>query len=104
MAVFPKIKRKVNSFLRNEEGKISKEKIIKAGVLLSIVAIGTAKSAKADCVSSLNANTGGTHTNHCNSPVDVVYDSAAITATGTHGHATHSNHASHGSHGHGGAS
>jgi len=42
----PRIKKKINSFLVGEEGKISKQSLLKVGVLLGGTALGTVLSAK----------------------------------------------------------
>lgn len=47
MATIPKIKKKVSSFLRNEDGKISKENLIRAGILISALTIGSVKVVQA---------------------------------------------------------
>ena len=71
----PQIKKKVNAFLVGEEGKISKESVIKAGVLVSSVAVAT--------ISSVKVVHAG-HSNVVNPPT--CYDAYAT--------ATHSNHSS----------
>lgn len=43
---FPEIKKKVNSFLLEEEGKISKKNMIMGGVVLSAAAMSLLQSAK----------------------------------------------------------
>ena len=82
MIKIPKLKKKISAFLTKEDGRISKEKLIKTGVLLSAVAI-----------ASLNAvEAGWTHTN----TLSLTYDGSQ-TVTG--GHDNHSSHSSHSSHG-----
>ena len=80
MIKIPKLKKKVSSFLTKEDGKISKEKLIKAGVLLSAVAIASLKSVEADYV----------HKNN------LTLSHSGTTVTGSH-----DNHSSHSSSGHG---
>lgn len=102
MAYLPKIKKKITSFLRKEDGKISKEKLMKAGILITIVSVANLKNANAACSTSHSnwcpphGNTGS----HCN---ELGLSYSAATATGTHSHhgnhCSHSSHASHGSHG-----
>ena len=93
MVKFPKLKKKISSFLTKEEGKISKESLIKTGVLLSFAAMATS-TVEAACPPS----TAGGHSDHCN---ELSLNYVAPTAAGTHndGHGNHSNHSSHGSHG-----
>lgn len=43
---FPKIKKKVNAFLVGEEGKISKESLIKAGTVIGFIGLGAALSSQ----------------------------------------------------------
>ena len=84
MAEIPKLKKKISAFLVNEEGKISKESLLKAGTMLSAVALGSALAVN-------NANAEIIHSNS----LSVSY--STLTAAGTHGH--HASHASHSSHG-----
>ena len=79
MADIPKLKKKISSFLVSEEGKISKESLLKAGTMLSAVALGSALAVN-------NANAEIIHSN------DLSVSYSTPTATGTHGH-----HASHSS-------
>ena len=64
MTVFPKIKKKIGDFLSKEDGKISKEKLIKTGVVVSAIAIASIKSVEA--CSHPNGPTP-TSVHHCNS-------------------------------------
>ena len=97
MVDFPKIKKKVNAFLVGEEGKISKESLIKTGALLTMFAIGALKSAKAVCPE--NRNNG--HYDHCNK-ITFQRKYGETVATGQHQNVdysnNHSSHSSHGSH------
>ena len=89
MAGIPKLKKKVSSFLTKEDGKISKENLIKAGVLLSAVAIASLKATEAGHSDSHR----NTHTNNLGlTKIDEG-------AEGTHSHAAHNNHSNHSSHG-----
>lgn len=83
MIKIPKLKKKISSFLTKEDGKISKEKLIKTGVLLSAIAIASLKSVEAQYQ----------HTNE----LSLSYSGTTVTG----GHSNHSQHSSHGSHGHG---
>jgi len=56
----PKIKKKVNSFLLGEEGKISKKTLYKTGMVLSAIAISAEMAIK-------NAEAHDSHGNHSNS-------------------------------------
>ena len=86
MANIPKIKKKVKAFLTKEDGKISKDKLVKTGVLMTTITILTAASVESVCppISS------GTHDDHCNS-LSVEY-SAQNGAKGTHSHGYHGSH------------
>lgn len=99
MIVFPKLKRKISSFLRKEDGKISKESLVKTGILLSLVGLSLAKTVSSRCMPTLSddCSTGGCHSAHCNT-LTTSFEAATVKATGTHNH-SHGNHASHGSHG-----
>lgn len=90
MDKFPKLKKKITSFLTKEEGKISKEAIIRTGILLSAAAI-----ASLNVEGGCPASGAVSHDDHCN---DLSLDYVETTATGTHNNA-HGSHASHGSHG-----
>jgi hypothetical protein len=74
---FPEIKKTISAFLVGEEGKISKNSIIKAGLIISVAGIGLSKLAAA----------GVSHTNIIGT--DDLFDGEG-TATITHNH-----HASH---------
>lgn len=79
MPQIPKLKKKINAFLTKEDGRISKDKLIKTGVLLGAVALASGLAVQ-------DASAGTTHGNS----LGVSYSGG--TATGTHGH-----HASHSS-------
>ncbi len=90
----PKIKKSVNAFLVGEEGKISKDSLVKAGLLLSAYAIGAALASK---------DIAG-HTNHISHGNDLGAKNEVLTGinnlnrvSAAHGH--HASHGSHGSHG-----
>jgi len=94
MIQLPRLKKKISAFLNKEDGKISKENLIKAGALLSAVAIASLKSAEAGCPVS----DPGSHSNHCNSS-SVAAAGTSATGSHSHSHGSHSSHGSHGSHG-----
>ncbi len=91
----PRLKKKIRSFLTKEDGKISKEALLKTGILLSAAALASLNAA-ADCP----ADSSLSHNDHCND-LSIGYDepSAVATAGHNHGHGSHASHASHGSHG-----
>jgi hypothetical protein len=111
MIKLPKLKKKIHSFLTKEEGKISKENLIKTGVIIASFSIGAALNAKQvhsqvtcdpDCASignppdqleHNNASCGGGHGN------TLTLGYAQSTASGTHDNCIQSCHCSHGSHG-----
>jgi hypothetical protein len=64
----PVFKKKIVSFLAKEEGKISKENLIKAGAIVTIFAIGSALSAK-NVLASHDAYV--VHTNSGDGPTEV---------------------------------
>jgi hypothetical protein len=86
----PQIKKTINSFLVGEEGKISKESIIKAGIILTAVSLGTLKGVLGDHTSHGSSTP---HNNGLGTGVTYQYGHAD---TSTHGH--HANHGSHESH------
>lgn len=111
----PVFKKKVASFLSREDGKISKESLVKAGILVSIFSLGAAMSAKSasagcnrDCPginNSLRPDKSDYHSNTL-----VLHDNGASLVkrtdegliVGSHSHCVedcHASHASHGSHG-----
>ncbi len=97
MVNIPKIKKKISSFLTKEEGKISKENLVKTGVLLSAAAIAALKGVEAACPPDAKGSNLGYHNEHCN---DLSLSYAGETASGTHqhGHGSHGSHGSHASH------
>lgn len=105
MATIPKFNKKLSSFLASEEGRISKEKLIKTGTLISAIAIGGAITASNmdaaddpnfdpgdinDTEPDIIVNTGGVnHFNRLTLGID------GFRPRGQHAHhAQHSNHSS----------
>jgi hypothetical protein len=89
MVDIPKIKKKINAFLIGEEGKISKEALLKTGMVVTAFAVGSAIAAS-DAAAAANRHTNNLRTEN--------YGDEAI--RGVHGHhASHAQHVSHGSHG-----
>ena len=92
----PKIKKKVNAFLVGEEGKISKESLIKTGAVLTMFALGSIKSANAGCP----VGRGNGHFDHCNDMRFQRTSNEPSVVAGTHRNEMHNNgHSSHNSHG-----
>ena len=85
MVNIPKLKKKVHAFLIGEEGKISKESLLKAGTILGIIAIsGTL---------NVNDTTASTHSDSLNHANGLSLSASETSTTGTHNHhANHSNH------------
>lgn len=79
MVQIPKLKKKISSFLKKEDGRISKENLIKTGLLVGAVGIGA-------IMATSGASAVIEHTNN----LGVSYDGYSV--VGTHGH-----HASHNS-------
>jgi len=88
----PELKKTLNAFLVGEEGKISKQSIIKAGVILTAVSLGALKGVAGH-------SSHGSSVPHSNSLGSLTYQgSTAGTASTSHSHhASHASHASHGS-------
>lgn len=95
----PKIKKEISAFLLSEDGKISKEKLFKVGVVAagvgimtmnapSAVAHGSGHSDHSNNYHSPCGSRSDTHSQHCqNISVQTQGDDAG---TGTHSHGTHS--------------
>ena len=47
--MFPKLKKRIKSFILEEEGKIPKQSIIKVGSVLALAALGSAKHVFPQC-------------------------------------------------------
>ena len=84
MVKLPKIKKDVNAFLIGEEGKISKQSLMKAGVLLSAATIGAISE----------SDDASAHYSHSNT-ISMSYGSWTVSSD----HSNHGSHGSHGSHG-----
>jgi len=91
MVKIPELKKKISSFLTKEDGKISKEALIKTGILLGFATIASLKADAACPPDTLQ------HSEHCN---ELALNAQGTTAAGTHhhGHGSHAAHGSHGSH------
>ena len=79
MSKLPKLKKKVTAFLVGEEGKVSKESVLKAGVILSSLALSSA-------ILSKDATAVQSHTN------DIYTEEVGDGMKGWHSH--HASHAS----------
>jgi len=66
----PKLKKKISNFLTKEDGKITKEHLIKTGIILTTLSLAT-QSSDADGTSHVN---------------NMRIDNADGEATGTHSH------------------
>ena len=75
--IFPKLKQELKNFLHDEEGIISKDKVIKAGVILSNIIFMSQPAA---------AHNQTTHSNSLTYP---NYSGASVSASHSH-HASHS--------------
>ena len=85
--LLPKIKKKISSFVMEEEGKISKQSLFTLGAFIGSAAIAAVlASKKVDATSTITLGSSATDTQ------------VTVTAAHTH-HASHSSHGSHGSHG-----
>lgn len=85
MAKLPKLKKKINAFMVGEEGRISKESLIKAGTFITFAALSAT-------IGSSRVEAGNVHSNSLGSN----YNDHTMTGTGSHSH--HASHSSHGSH------
>lgn len=85
---FPELKKKVNAFLLDEEGKISKENMLKGGIVLSAIAVGLLQSAKLVAGGMEHKNNLG----HVNSLSMGENQGETVSITGIHNH--HMSHAS----------
>lgn len=80
---FPEAKKTINAFLVGEEGKISKQSIIKAGVIMGAVTLGAVKGVSAG-------------TSHQNNVGDLGLQGTMVSTSHGH-HTSHSSHSSHSS-------
>lgn len=107
----PRLRRKLTQFLAGEDGKISKENLMKMGIMVSSYSIGSAVVADsvqghADCTSECpdgSAPSDGKnvdkHNNyHGNDVSDFTYSQGSSEVSITHDHCVHDCHASHSSH------
>ncbi|MBN2112448.1 hypothetical protein JW707_05110 [Candidatus Woesearchaeota archaeon] len=112
----PVFKKKISSFLAKEDGKISKENLIKAGILAAILSAGAAASAKqvsasVSCDPSCSGNPDPPNELNVDKDLDPIHynflrlGKSGGAFQGTHEHCieschvSHSSHGSHGSHG-----
>lgn len=107
MVKFPELKKKISSFLRKEDGKISKENLIKAGVIVAASALlakdVVAGHSSCPVLTQLKPVDTESHNQaniikHSNT---LSIGTTASDISATHNHAIdncHSNHSSHTSH------
>ena len=109
MVKFPELKKKISSFLRKEDGKISKESLIKTGVIIAAVSSMVAKDAVAGHAS---CDPECTDPEVPNPALSESYDdsgikthgnvlglsSTGVSIAGTHNHCIENCHSSHDSH------
>jgi len=83
----PSLRRTISSFLLEEEGKISKQSLVKLGAVVggTSVMAGVAKAAHSQNIAHSQA-------------ISITYSSPTITATHSHYDPAHSSHSSHASH------
>lgn len=81
--IFKTVKHKAVNFLLEEDGKISKSEILKAGTVIFTI-------------SMIGSVAGGQHFYHAN---NIQIDNKIIDKTVQTTHSNHSSHSSHGSHG-----
>ena len=109
MVKLPELKKKIGSFLTKEDGKISKENLIKAGVLIAALSIGAASSAKTasgavSCTTDCTDITNPSDCTSCDTPSTAHRNTLGTPsytseqAVATHNHCAQSCHASHSSH------
>ena len=91
---FPKIKKKVNAFLLEEEGKISKKNMIRGGVVLGAAALALLQSQK--LVSAVYSDNIQHNNGVLMAPEQANSDGQMTAITGEHNH--HLSHQSHESH------
>lgn len=116
MIKLPELKKKMGSFLRKEDGKISKENIIKAGLVISVIGAAVFKDATAGHCSHNDGLAAvckpGTYTKdpdcggasivdgHCNN-INITKDDGSVLASHQNAkgdsHVNHSNHSNCGS-------
>ena len=102
--LIPEFKKKVSSFLSSEEGKITKESILKTGIVLGTLALIPALSDVVSAAHSSHASSLGSSTTVPINTLQTDYQASSGSIEGTHSnvagvHTNHGNHASHGSHG-----
>lgn len=89
--MFPKIKKRVSSFLVGEDGKISKQALVSLGAFLG-------GGVLAGILMSKESSAHSSHGQHDNS-LALEYVDSTSTASAEHvHHVSHANHGSHGSH------
>ena len=83
----PQIRKSIFSFLLEEEGKVSKESLLKVGALVGTIS----------ALSNI-AHAGHSQNIAHSQAVSATYDGTSILATHSHYDPTHASHGSHGNH------
>ena len=111
----PRIKKRIGAFLLGEEGKISKQSLLKTGIIIGSLAVATTLAAKSTLAHSnhYNANCacgaasgGACHDNGMSPPnynqptIRVQHGHCSERHSNHSSHSSHSSHCSHSSHGH----
>ncbi len=104
MVKLPEIKKKISSFLSKEDGKISKENLLKTGLVLGAVGIASAKLVSAGHTNSYSPNCDGVTAEENNgatahsSSMQMEKQETKVAATHDNcieRHAHHNDHSSH---------
>jgi len=85
MIDFPKIKKRISAFLSNEDAKISKESLLKTGLLVSATALASMQ-VSADCPPGAIS-----HDEHCNAP-GFSQEGEGVMADHNQGHGNHTSY------------
>jgi hypothetical protein len=114
MVKIPEIKKTIHAFLSKEDGKISKEKLLKTGIVLGAIALGGLKSVSGAPTEKCPPDPCNNKNIHCNvnSPISATngdtihnnnlllnYADPIVKGSHNHGYSQHCSHGSHGSHG-----
>lgn len=91
----PKINKKITDFFVGEEGSISKDKLIKTGILIGTIAVSSgivAATHTNEC--GATATSVANHANHANSITLAKQSDASVKGTHCNGVNDHSSHSS----------
>ena len=98
----PKINKKVTDFFIGEEGSISKDKLIKTGIIIAGVAISagiTSATHTNECGKTQTSDNTVIHANSITLTKDLNNAAVGTHCNGTNSHSSHGSHGSHSSHG-----